>query len=74
MKAVLDPYKHLGIALNNINYFRIRLLKKADRSRYDHSPFSDTSSIVWGPKKHNAARGMKDIIEMWLRPLFRSKA
>ena len=69
VKTVLNPRKHLGIALENINYFRIRLLEEADRSSYNFSPPSKASSMVRGPKKYNTAGEMEDIVEMSLRPL-----
>ena len=66
MKAVLDSRKNLGIALKNIDNFRIRLLEEADRSRYDSRPCGNASSMVRGSKKDNAAGGMKNIVEMML--------
>ena len=64
MKAVLDSRKDLGIALKNIDDFRIRLLDEPDRSRYESRPCSNVNSMVRGPKKDNAAGGMKNIVEM----------
>ena len=63
VKAVLDSRKDLGIALKNIDDFRIRLLEEPDRSRYESRPCSNVNSMVRGPKKDNAAGGIKNIVE-----------
>ena len=69
VKAVLNSRKNFGIVLKNIDNFRIRLLEEADGSRYDSRPCGNVSSMVRGPKKDNAASGMKNIVEMPLQLL-----
>lgn len=68
VKTVLNPRKHLGIAPENINDFRIRLLE-ADGSSYDFSPPGKASSMVRRPREYNTAGEMEDIVEMSLRSL-----
>lgn len=73
MKALLDPRKYLGIALENIHDFWIRLLKKTDGSRDNFSQVRKSSSVVRRPKKDNTAGTIEDTLKMFLRSLPRLK-